>query len=296
MTNNLKIILISAFKSNPYDSGLYIKKTLESMSHNVIHLDFRTDGGTINEQIKQQENVDLLLAWKGSSLNPSVIKDLKYPTVLWYPDDIWTAHGEKDINNIGSSFDFVYTPIEENINDYKELGINAQFLPPGVDIDIFVDKSIKEDDKIFDFSHVGSFHGNRLEMLRDLSNGLSTGNPIDKHNLYLDTIYGKKYINIINNTKVNINIGWNNRGSQLRILEVLSCGGFLVTDRTKFVEQNFNDSVMTFGDEQFVDTCLYSIRDIDSDTRRKRASIGKELVHKYHTWENRMDKIFRDCL
>lgn len=289
----MKIVLISARHSSPFACETYIHKALLNMGHQIVaDLDFRTGSDTVNERIPK--NADLLLAWKGSSLDPEVILDLKYPTVLWYPDFWQMIHTQNDIEKLGGSFDFLYTPILEDAKLYKSWGLNAEFLSPGVDCEVFhkINPPLaKEYDVVFVGSTDPSVYPNRIKDLETLTNQgykVAIGNGLDH-----------KSMNIaFNKAKMVYNDGVvSGQGVQLRCFEAMASGSLLLNSYCEdLIEVGLINRHMTmfvrsphFFFNTLSDQVGYNQK--NESLREQIATDGLKEVQKNHTWEKRLQEI-----
>lgn len=276
----MKIILISAFKANPYCTGHHLYSALTKIGHKVHHLCFRSSPVELNSFIKENgDEFDMLLAWKGSGIGINTLEEFKGVKVLWYPDDMTTVHAQHDIERMGHLFDYIFTPIVEDVGglEYK-YGLNAYFLPCGADLDAFREDALAE--KIYDFSFVGALYPERVNILTRLS-------KITK-SFYVGNCYGDEYIKVINQSRININCGLNFKGTQLRIFEVLAAGGFLLTNQSRYTNSVLRDGVG-----------MFTVKNLESvfgnylntpEEREAKVLYSKKIIAA-HTWGCRIKEL-----
>lgn len=278
----MKIVLISARHSSLTACEHYIYKALIGMGHEIVaDLDFRIGATTINQDIP--EDADLLLAWKGSTLDPEVIKNLKYPTVLWYPDFwemVWT---QKDILRFGRAFDYLYTPIMKDAAYYKRLGYNAYYLAPGVDCDTFhkIDIEVKSD-----IGMIGATYDDRERLCKQLHDAGMTANIFFNSNHY--------NMNQLHNTlRIVFNQGIvPGHGAQLRIFEAMATGTMLLNIKCPEIDAIFEDGkhLAIFENGNIVEKARYYLE--HSEERERIAECGMREVQANHAWEKRLQVIF----
>lgn len=76
----------------------------------------------------------------------------------------------------------------------------------------------------------------------------------------------------------------------LRIFDVLACGGFVISDQTPSLSTWFGEAVVcTDGDEDLWAKLVRYLA--DSDERQKRSEIGRRIVLSDHTYTQRMDTL-----
>ncbi len=278
----MKIVLISARRSSPMACEHYIYTALRKLGHEVIaDLDFRLNWEMVNKDIPRE--ADLLLAWKGSTLNPAVIKDLSYPTVLWYPDFWAMPHAKQDMLKLGKAFDYVYTPCFNDVAVYRDLGLNAHYLMPGVDIRMF--RPLPEKNKEHDVVMCGALYEERVVLLDKLY-----GARLDVvvQNGLLHAGMNKLY----NRSKLVFNQGIiPGEGAQLRVFEAMASGTTLLNCKCPELEAVFEDKkhCIYFGDNDLAEIAKYYI-DHDEE-REKIAQVGREEMVANHTWEKRLEII-----
>jgi len=278
----MKIVLISARHSSTIACEHYIYKALINMGHEVVaDLCFRSQYNTINDNIPS--DADLLIAWKGSSLDPQVIKRLKYPTALWYPDFWIMKHTQVDIMSIAHAFDFVYTPIKDDATFYRSLGLNGKYLAPGVDINTF--KRLPNIDKECDIFMCGALYPERrnaLEKLKAAGLDVVSGQDMDH-----------KETNVAHNkAKIIFNQGViPNKGAQLRVYEAMASGTMLLQHENEELAEVFEDNkhLVYFNNSNLVEKAIYYIREFDKC--EEIAHNGMKEVQNNHTWEKRLQLI-----
>lgn len=278
----MKIVLISARHSSEIACEHYIYKALINMGHEVVaDLCFRSDRDSINRRIPK--NADLLLAWKGSSLDPQVINSLDYPTVLWYPDFWIIKHAQVDIMTYGYAFDYIYTPVRDDALFFKTLGLNADFLAPGVDTSTF--KRLPTIRKDYDVFICGAMYQGRKDAINKMrSKGIKV---VIGENMKHDEI------NVAHNkSKIIFNQGIiPEKGTQLRVFEGMASGTMVLNHENEELNDMFEDQkhLAFFNNRNLIEKALYYIKELDK--REEIAVNGMKEVQKNHTWEKRLQII-----
>lgn len=282
----MKIVLVSARLSSSIACEHGIHKALIGMGHQVVDLDFRGNSSLINKTLPALE-ADLLIAWKGSSLDPDVVNDLEFPTVLWYPDDWMMEHTKRDINQLGMAFDQVYTPIKTDVNRFKGMGINAAWLPPGVDVGVF--KKIPGVVKEYNVTTYGARYVGREKLLKELWHAKlepKCGEGMTHEEINVNCNMSK----IVFNQSVNPGCG-----SQLRVFEAMASGTMLLNEKNAELAELFTDKKhLVFYDNDLVEKTLYYLN--NDNKREEIAETGRKEVIRNHTWEKRLQKIIDHVL
>ena len=287
----MRITLVGAMKTNAgWCTTLWIWKALEAMGHEVTPIDFRTSD--INEI---PTNSDLLLGWKASGVNVEHVKGKK---VLWYPDDFSTPWAQKDYSSeFIQHYDKIYTPIKENLPEVKAgLELDVSFLPPGVDVKTFRKMDNELRDKQIDVCFVGSTDENVYPERKYFLDYLIHSMPYLR--LWIGKAHIETMVNIFNYSKIVLNIGYSQRGFQLRILEGMSTGSFMLTNECESVEELSNGKKVLgiYNDENLKAQIEYYIDQGNEGEREEIAKAGLEEVRSHHTWENRIKTIIDEVM
>jgi spore maturation protein CgeB len=76
----------------------------------------------------------------------------------------------------------------------------------------------------------------------------------------------------------------------LRVYDILACGGFLISDRVKSLTEIFGESAaLTEGDEDLWAKLVRYLA--DPEERKRRAAIGRKIVLSDHTYKQRIEKL-----
>jgi spore maturation protein CgeB len=78
----------------------------------------------------------------------------------------------------------------------------------------------------------------------------------------------------------------------LRVYDILACGGFVISDEVKSLLEMFGESVvLTEGDEDLWSKLVRYLA--DPEERKRRGAIGRKIVLGEHTYEQRIEKLVR---
>lgn len=281
-----KIHLLSANSKNPYGMEYFVSKAFKSLGYEVIETDYRVlFKEEVSTRIKYITDVEFLLCIKGERIIPEDIFACRIPTILWMQDSI-SANQEANfvIQTKSSLFDLVYSFNETELPFYQKFNKNSYFLPLGADKDIH--KDLQASNKLIDIGFVGSLNNPRISMINYL---LDKGVPIQYSYTHQD------YVATVNNTKINLNVGITNSGYQQRVFEILSMGGFLLTNKLEGGTELFQDGLHLRYYENFdqlADLCYHYTMNLNE--AKEIAERGQNLVLKNHLYTNRAKKIMED--
>lgn len=76
-----------------------------------------------------------------------------------------------------------------------------------------------------------------------------------------------------------------------RLLEILACGGILVTNSSPAVERQFENFCHVVRDAEQAREVLSRLRFGPSATDRERAAAGAAYVRQHHTWQHRLEQL-----
>jgi 1,2-diacylglycerol 3-alpha-glucosyltransferase len=284
-TKKLRIILISArFTNYPWGTGNFIHKALVELGHEVIDIDFRRDCDRVGELL--QEPADLVIAYKGSGINPRLLEMMSCPTILWYPDDVLTVqHAENDLRNSGYAYDHVYYFDQAGLERLRQMGIShSSFLPPATDPTVY--SYIPGTKKKYDVAFVGTVYQNRRGLLDRLKR---------KFNVLETKAFMEDMVRIFNEAKIVLNLGVGKSGYPLRVFEALGCKSFLVTNEIDHDHRLFKDGehLAYFNDNNIEDIISYYLR--HDDERESIAMAGYREVCTKHIFQHRVSQMLVDA-
>lgn len=76
-----------------------------------------------------------------------------------------------------------------------------------------------------------------------------------------------------------------------RLLEILACGGILVTNPSRAVDTYFKDFCHVVNTREEAKELLGRLKYGPSQADMDRAAAGAEYVRENHTWEHRLDEM-----
>lgn len=280
----LRILLISArFSNYPWGTGNFIHKALTGLGHQVVDIDFRRDHDRLETLL--QEQVDLVLVYKGSGIPPRLLEMKSCPVVLWYPDDVLTqTHAIRDISQNGYAYDHIYYFDQAGVPFLKRMGLgHSSFLPLATDPLTY--RYLPETPKIYDVSFIGNIYPNRRALLDRLKS---------RFNVFETTAYMDEMVRITNQSRIVLNLGVGRSGYQLRVFEALGCHAFLLTNEIAENERLFRDRehLVYFDDRNIEELIAFYLS--HEEEREAIAEAGYREVLAKHTFEARMKQIISE--
>lgn len=222
----------------------------------------------------------------------------------------WAINDPMDLSdslNFAKNCDIVFTQSLGSVQIYKEHGIAAKWLPMACDPKIhYREKLPMERDIIF----VGNYVPDRKLGYERLLY------PLLKKGLYVE-VYGvgwpkkswykgvadwNKLRYIYSSSKIALNIHREEArlcklSVNMRVFEVLGCGGFLISDNFSGFEELFipnKEIVVAEDSNELVELIQYYLE--NEDERQKIAQAGEKKVYSYHTYSHRMEEMFKVIL
>lgn len=278
---------------------------LKRMGHNVkFYLLEHSCEASLFDAVTSFKPDVILYKPYGNNVRPETIgyitKDLGYFTIgLMGDDDKYIDLSLKYCGNVS----LIATNFKPAIKEYEQRNQKAVWLPYAANEDLFKPSKLP---KIYDCSFVGAIRPTRVFYLDKLSNaGVSiivkgAGWKEDGSSV-VDIM---DYIDIVNQTKVNINISEdllkdNKLITQVkgRDFEVPMCGGLLVTKDSDQIREFFNPNkeIVVYKDfNDFIDKVKYYIK--HTKAREKIANAGRQRALKYHTYKIRMTELLKGAL
>lgn len=231
---------------------------------------------------------DATFVIKGEMLPPDYIKQCSQPRFLYFPDDIlaYPVYGNL-IEIIGPYYDKVYTFDKYSIDEYHRRGCrDVKYLPPWTGIDLFNDKGKERD---IDVCFIGSINEERKNMLVTVRDRFS-----DRVTCFETDIYGHRYVDLLNRSKIVLNLGQSkNSGVSQRVLEASACGALVITNNCKGLSLMFNVGEEVIGWDNFND--LLNKIDFYLKHDRERKAIAK-LGYTKTVWSHLVGNRFKVIL
>lgn len=270
----------------------------------------------INYEIEKQvakNSYDLVIVLKGETISPKTLNKIKKKCdvlINWFMDPIITLETGYLFDSI-QTYDIFFTKdmfIKQRLN---EIGFNnVDFLLEGFDPIMYKKEKLNyEEKKRFssDISFVGNIYPYRLKFLNGLHNHKLNLNMWGKltHGVKKTQLSGsyqhRKAIGveknkIFNASKIvfNSHNPWEVCGTNVRTFEICGSGAFQLNNPTHYL-----DNIFKYGKEL---VCYNNIKELKELTkyylennkeREKIAERGYKRAHKDHTYENRINALFK---
>lgn len=228
-----------------------------------------------------------------------------YTVALFGDDEKFFDNGVCKSVDFALSFKLVTTTYKPAVKWYEKLGCkNVIHLGYGA-----YDKLFKPNPKVqkeYDISFCGASRDPRIDLLNYLAERLY----YDNHKIKVfgsgwtesndRVIDNKEYVEVINKTKINLNIGLDEVNGQ-RILqvkgrdfEVPMAGGFLLTSYNDYLKEfyKFGTEIETYKDKvECADKIVYYL--LHGNKREKIALAGHNRAKKDHTYTKRMSDLLK---
>jgi hypothetical protein len=261
----------------------FVNKGFNKIGHHTFCIDYRKYRDVIYSKIIEAPKCDVFFLQRGDNFPLSIINSLQIPKLFWASELVSRRRDQDRLFKFGN-FDHIFLRTTECINTIVGKGWvkreTCSILLSGFDQSIF--KPNFETHKDIDVLFVGSLTKRRKEWL----------DIIDKyHNLQIKTAFGKDMVDLINRSKIILNIHAEDfLDTETRVFEVLGCGGFLLSE-TLSPDNPFSDEELI----QFetLDNGLEKISHYlqDDDKRNYIASNGYKTAITGHTYTLRAKQI-----
>ena len=276
----MKIILVTPYIANIYDSGKLVAKALSELGHHLILWDPHVSSGV------PSQDYDLAFVLKG--LNVDVDK-LKRPRINYFPDNLARYEG---IDSFIDEFDSFFTVNKER---------KGVFMPGAMDHDIH---RIYQVEKTYDVVFVGTAHSTkRVKFIKqfikrfDGKFGLF-GNDWYKYGI---KAYPPQYFNafskVINSAKIALNIHSDmfGIGVNRKVHEIAGCGSaMLLTDNVKGLEETYPMAPKFNSLEECLELTEYHLNNLRE--RRKLVKEMQKRAYEKFTYKHQVAKILKKVM
>ena len=241
-----------------------------------------------------------------------VLERYSVPHIYWAVEDP-VAHATLALQWATKSV-LVLTPDMEMLESYRQNGHKALCIPFAADPDYYYKYPYDEHFASLDAIHVGNNynvfperrkaykfiispfidHGKKIEVY-----GFDWDHP--RHEFKLDPAYHKGYLphekSVIAYSNAKITLGvhsiTNSRTMQsMRTFEVLGCGGFFLTQRTRAIEYMFKNHVHLVWSASYEETVDLMNYYLENDSAREKIALtGQQFVYQNHSYERRVSEI-----
>ncbi len=281
----------------------HIALTLEDLGHSVIRL--QENQSTLSDIIGQAETCDLFLwtrtyGWLGCD-GFQMLSDLKQrgiTTASLHLDFYFGISRERALKDDAFWFtDYVFQPDGDNLDRFRELGINAYWSPPAV---YKGGCYLFDRPKVHDLVFVGSsggYHGEwpwRQELIRNLSTVYPQFELYPKDHAVRESELNDLY----SSTKVSVGDSImsdrNRTYTTDRIFETTGRGGFIIYPDIPWVTEQFDGHLVTYdpGNWQDLKEKIDFWLDPRADSAREEKRIlCHNITKEFHTYHNRLTKI-----
>lgn len=306
--------------AQPWFTGHYILNALKEMGTITVQgFDYRFVASKSGvERMNQflylfieKFNPDLILSLKAELVDPKVIRGQKATTALWfldyaYPVPTWLLE-------LAKAHDFFFSVCKGYLKEFPK-EVKAHFLPEAYDDTIFKPVDVSEEDRMkygSDVAFVGTDKPRPCEVLKKIvENGFNLkiwGNQVndgwkragvEKHWMgYRST--DPEYNKTCASSKIILGVSdRQKRESTLcfsaRVYQVLGARGFLLEERSKGIEEVFEDGgdlVLWDGEDDLLSKIGQFLKNARKRTRISEGGHGK--VKKYHTFKVRVRQLLQ---
>jgi len=303
------LLLTESLEPGNFHTGIYNGFRLNNELHVIPILiprdvDFNFNiYDTMVLNIMKKINIDILFSIQAESISVNTIKKankLNIKTIIFQVDDPYIldyAPNKKEHIEKLKEYKHIYTTNMESINNqYINLNLSPKFCPFG--FDTYYHKNLNLH-KIYDVSFVGSsFKRRKDKYIQYLNKTINLFGCNDNLWNHKDRVSYKDMINIVNQSKININFSdqpsYEVSCLKNRVTEVLGCGQFLLTE--EFPEL---DSMFKIGKDLDSFSSLEELKEkisfyLQNDNiRDKIATQGNETANKY-SYGNLIENIIKD--
>ena len=308
-----RLLLVAKFNQRYHRTGLAIRDALQAAECEVECIEERTRGldallrrplGTRLAGVIAKRPPDLILVFKGETLTPSIIEDLRPRSnarwVNWFPDGPHLL--DLSLQN-GRAYDRCFIFDTSMVDRHRELGRMADYLAEGCEPGFH--RPLPDPARAWvPLAFVGSVEPMRVEALsvvRDL--GLSAWGP----GWPTGPLYGDEFIRAFSNARVALNVhqffgepaglGRYGTGANRRVFELAAIGTVQLCDGKADIARNFVED-----SEIVLFRSLPELRSKAEEllTRAEEAqAIGvraRKRALQEHTWAHRVEELLSVAL
>lgn len=286
-------------KNNSYEA-IHFPSSLKAAGFDVEVLpwDGISDASLISAVERHQPEY-LFVVWYRTGIQPQTIKYISetygVKTICWNGDD----EHQFDIKepwatkNFAPFFDHVVSTFKGSKKDYARLGIKPIITTFGANEKVFKPRALK---KTMDISFIGTGYEDRAKWLQEIKGDLPELRVAGGMWAQFPFLLPDEYPRAFNQTKVNLNYGWNRGHLQIkgRDFEVPMSGGFLLTTHNPDLAEYFvvGKEIETYkSNKELVEKAKYYAS--HDRAREKIAMAGYLRAIKDHTYTKRFKDIFK---
>lgn len=321
MGGELRVLLVAPDDGR---TATWIQKALAGLGHKSLIYDYRKMAANIGaERMNAQvvalagESYDLVLGLKAELVDPHTWAGItmKRTTAVWNFDP---RHGQDSwVLDIARNVDHFFTIGKGLVAGYHENGINAHWLLEAADPQTHFPVAVRAGAQIFPLSFVGTVENvpGREKWLAAVRDAFPTmfhlfgsfpgtlrglhyhgrAEEYAEHHLKR-RFHGDDALNlVVSHSTVNLGRDRNPEIAKsygARLFRTLAAGGFLLTNHTIGIEEDFAGCVGIYNDD---DECIKLIRHYleSGKVRKDRAERGRALVLAKHTWTHRTTELLK---
>ncbi len=320
LSRPLRIAMVGQFTNREHWAG-WLALAFQKKGHDVRAFDYREKTRTIGDMTGMNRSLvrtvrgwdsEVVVVVKGEQIQPGSLETLRKDgcrTVLLANDDhqVW-----REVSlPLGKHCDKVFTFTEKMLPQYKQEGIDAEFMLFYADPSITAEW-LGKNEKNYDVSFVGTYYPEREPLVKALiDSGLRFHLIGDGWESHLPLVHGDFYggradydevLKTWSQSKVCLNIhqvGLEKLGvrANLRCYELGAEGCFMFTDHVEGMREVLGDGFFSYPDEWTAEEGVLQIRILASDkyaeTRKEKAALLHKTVLERHTAAHRASQILQ---
>jgi spore maturation protein CgeB len=306
--SGIRLLLVAKFNQRYHRTGPALRDALIGLGCSVVTVEERTRGldKLLRRPLERRLSAamrdhrpDLVLVFKGASLDPEVIDHLRSEHsarwINWFPD---SPHLLELSLRIGKAYDRSFIFDSSMVDRHRALGRVADYLAEGFDPDYhrpLPDPAWKRERIVF----VGSHEVLRARALAMVGNpGLAIWGP----GWPRGPLFGEDFVRAFSNADVALNVhqffgepperGWYGTGANRRVFELAGIGTVQLCDAKADVGRNLvpDSEIVLFRDadelREKADWLLGR-----PDRRRAIADAARARALREHTWRHRLEEL-----
>jgi len=211
-------------------------------------------------------------------------KNVDIPKIYWAINS-HESYKLKFQKKIAPDFNYIFVAQKDYVSSFKNIKEKVYWLPMAADHEIHKTYNYP---KVFDIGFVGSKkpkkYADRIKVLNRLSKRYNV--------LFIEGIWGKNMSKIYNISKIGFNKSLSGDLTP-RVFEIMSIGTMLLTEAGSGINKLFKDKehLVIYKSEDELDELIdYYLK--NEEERENIAKKGQREVHKYHTYDNRVQYMF----
>jgi len=311
--SGIRLLLVAKFNPRYHRTGSALRDALTAMGCSVVTVEERTRGldALLRRPLARRLDTamrahrpDLVLVFKGGSLEPEVIEQLRNRCaarwVNWFPD---SPHLLELSLRIGRAYDRCFIFDTSMVDRHRAIGRTADYLAEGFDPGYhrpLLDASWAREPMVFVGTHE-PLRARALESVRDL--GVATWGP----GWPRGPLFGDDFIRAFSNADVALNVhqffgeapekGRYGTGANRRVFELAGIGTVQLCDAKVDLERNFatGSEIVSFRNlEELREQARWLLE--APDTRQQIAGRARARALAEHTWRHRLEELLTVAL